>query len=100
MLLNIAFSRNKVDSAVVKYWIGTNIPIGIGILAKTPSDLSNVVSNAKISSERTFLLLSTAAENKNSEDLQQNLAPYWYKLNTLQQNIDHADNQPHGTCVL
>ena len=49
---------------------------GIGILAKTPSDLSNVVSNAKISSERAFLLLSTAAENKNSEDLQQNLAPY------------------------
>ena len=39
---------------------------GIGILAKTPSDLSNVVSNAKISSERAFLLLSTAAENKNS----------------------------------
>ena len=49
---------------------------GIGILAKTPSDLPNVVSNAKISSERAFLLLSTAAENKNSEDLQQNLAPY------------------------
>ena len=73
---------------------------GTGILVNTPSDYSNVVSNAKISSERTFLLLSPAAENKNSEDLQQNLAPYWYKLNALQPNIDHADDLPHGTCAL
>ena len=31
---------------------------GTGVLANTSSDKSNVVSNAKISSERTFLLLS------------------------------------------
>ena len=37
-----------------------NVFSGTGVLANTSSDKSNVVSNAKISSERTFLLLSPA----------------------------------------